>query len=393
MVSRDRSRYDNSGVGSATYKGPLVSTVYNNSWRNNWGRIIDQVPGKDNSLTITKRSCSNPLVSNKYYLTLDGSQFKETRLFPLSFFNNGGSANHLSVPGRPTNAQLGVQLRSVTNPSRPKVDAYAFIFELRELPSLLFGAGLSNLTRVGGNSRKLPLPKQFAKNTIEWHFGWKPLVQDYLKLIDFAYHTQRRMHLLSRMRDEGSVIRKTKLWSGTAVETPNNIVVSNSAPSAFYSTHKCVSRSTTKNVWGYTKWSPSSSFRLNLRDDTFLMKQARGLALGINDSISFATIWQVLPWSWLADWFTDIGSWLTAHRNNVPITCDVIRGCETTSTEEVYVLESSNFGLEPGSHTCTVKLVTKSRFGLSAAFPSFDFDILSASQLNILANLAVLKYR
>jgi hypothetical protein len=96
--------------------------------------------------------------------------------------------------------------------------------------------------------------------------------------------------------------------------------------------------------------------------------------------------WNVLPFSWLADWFGNFGEWLAAHRNDVPAEptgpSNIMTLTETyESWQRTDGFKQAITGAE-GRRILRTKERAQSSGTLSAHLP-----LASARQLSILAAL------
>jgi hypothetical protein len=106
-------------------------------------------------------------------------------------------------------------------------------------------------------------------------------------------------------------------------------------------------------------------------------------------TIDFSTGWELMPWSWLIDWGSNIGAFFAANRNIIPAVLSSTR--LITHTRTVYqqtssVTHSNYWRLNP----FRVSLETKERKAVSIA-PTAHFPFLSGKQLGILGSLAIVK--
>lgn len=210
---------------------------------------------------------------------------------PSSFHTIG---NHTSSP---SDSALAAKLVAMTNPSRPIVDLPTFIYEMKEIPDLL--------RKEGGNwIRKL------GSVNLKYHFGVKPMVNDLIKMVTFQSSVDQRVKELQDLHRSG-LRRKRNLWSNSFVSTGNGAF--------FNSLDKLVSgdinRSHFCQKWGFVEWFPEDP-RLYTSAETLAL--AKKAVFGL--TVDFSTAWNIMPWSWLIDWFGSVGDYLEGKRNIVGAT-------------------------------------------------------------------------
>lgn len=329
-------------------------------------------PGQRNlNFYVSHAWHSSPAIT---YTRPDGQ--KSLKNFPMSLWQTPLALAPLSDPGRSSNADYAVLTVARTNPSRAKVELPVSLFELRELPMLVRNNGLTLIRRIGTNN-------------LRYYFGVLPLMNDLAALLNFAESVKKRAELLKKFRDQGSITRKVHLYSGHVGDYPNTAVQANSTPPTANVTYLLRSRVTMRTVWGYVTWTPSDSFMEMMQTDEAIIQQARTIILGLR--VDFASLWEALPWSWLADWYGNIGDWLQANRHVVPIYPGIPAICETIRTEYNYLSQNNGFGMPPFYHTNTHVTVSKSRSKVSAAFPSANLPLLTPRQALILPSIAAVK--
>jgi hypothetical protein len=115
--------------------------------------------------------------------------------------------------------------------------------------------------------------------------------------------------------------------------------------------------------------------------------------LGIRVDITL--LWELAPWSWLADWFTNIGAFINLN-NDIANDNLVVRYGYLMRTSE-YTRVSTQSGLRAYSSgpaptaSSFYKLVQKERVRATPYGFGFDLTTLSASQIAILASLGLTK--
>lgn len=263
----------------------------------------------------------------------------------------------------------------MTNPSRPHIDLPVAIAELRELPDLV---------KRGGET----VAEKWANNTLQREFGYVPFYKDLLKLFNFKEKVQKRVELLSKFKD-CPMLRKTKLYDSTVQSSlPSDRVVVTAAFGSLTAT--ATSYTTVRRYYGYVTYTPNADMSKLIGDSAALRMKAIEIIGGM--TIDASNLWQAMPWSWLADWFGNLGDYLEAHRNLLPLKAGTPRICKPIETTITLRL-NGNAVTGPLSQTYAIKRTWKSREIISAAFPSADLPLLTQRQVDILGSLYVTKGR
>lgn len=288
------------------------------------------------------------------------------------------SVQHLDLPDLPSPAAAAVHVMNATNPSRPTFDLPVSILELRELPGLIRSTGRTII-------------KTFAKKDLSYEFGLAPLANDLLNLLKFKESVDKQMDILKRFQD-GPVVRKALVGASSAQTTPGTLVNLESR-AKFFINARLDMKTTNATRWGYVTWTPTiPDFRRFFGNDATLLRAiARKIVAGF--TIDYSTAWESIPWSWLIDWFSNIGDYLASKRSLIPVSAGVPSICTTTVTTESYSNRNNDFGWLNGQFTFSKTLITKSRSKNSAALPSAFLPLLTPRQVRILTSLAVLKTR
>lgn len=374
-MSRIRTRLKGGAGGSAKVWvfGDQVVDSQNPEGAFSRDRCEDVFGARNSAFSVDKYSAEGASYSVEYKDPIWRYELKGW--VPQGFQNLGMYPQHLSDGSMPSMPYLAVQLLAATNPSRPVMDLPVSLLELRELPQLV--------QSLGNN-----LIKRWAKGTLMREFGWTPLASDFNALMGFAKSTSNRMELLTKL-SKGPMTRKVGLYSHSIIG-PRSIVEVNSSPPSMGVT---VSRQsvTTINAWGYVTWSPiTSEFEKIQKYDPGFKFLSRKIVLGA--TVDASTLWNALPWSWLADWFGNIGDYLQANRNLVPVVPDTPAICVKTQTVTTTAIDSARFAKQ-GELPSKFVRVTKERHKASGSMPSAHLPLLTQRQVNILASLAVLRLR
>jgi hypothetical protein len=184
------------------------------------------------------------------------------------------------------------------NPNKPDVDVLVNLFETRDFPKML-----QQLGRV--LARKIKA-SDVAGGYLAYAFGWAPLISDLRKLVKLQQLTEKRMRDLTAA-SKGSRLRR-KL--GTSYPTrpgpaPYSISWLNAPPSV----RGIITYDEELRVWATARLKLLTALP---RDHSEFQELAKKLVTGSHMSAS--TLWEAFPWSWLMDYFLNIGDILEAQR-------------------------------------------------------------------------------
>lgn len=185
-------------------------------------------------------------------------------------------------------------------PAAPLVDLAVFIAELRDLPDLL-KARLRDIRTI-------------SDFYLAVQFGWKPLLSDILKLLEFGVKVEKSIAFL--LRNNGKPIRRrVKVLSDHHTETIREyenligVAINWAAQLPGYRGSSGFARSALliyeRDIWF------SGEFIFYIDDIALPGTIARLYSRLLGLKITPAVVWRALPWSWLADWFSNVGDVLS----------------------------------------------------------------------------------
>lgn len=211
------------------------------------------------------------------------------------------------------------------NKYKPKLEAVnlpLILYELKDLPGQLkeTSKGFHDVYRaLGGRPGNLMAPTGVASQFLNYQFGWVPFLKDMLDVYNLQHTLKKQMH--QNRRDNNKVVRRR----GT-IYTKNNLV-SHYGPTYGPEVYPGLPGGMYRDVWypangryqigssyytlrEWDKVSFSGAFKYNIpqliRDDDAYhstMSALRALGVRVNPSL----IWKAMPWSWLVDWFSNLG--------------------------------------------------------------------------------------
>jgi len=297
--------------------------------------------------------------------------------------------NTLPSPGAIATAVL-----AKSNPSKPYVSVPNFLYELKDLPGMIRDIG-----RIKLGQRSTYGAKELANHSLAAQMGWAPLIGDLRKLLDFQSQVDRTIVDLDNLFNKNEGLHRTVgksrpptakgggrsgLWSQVLNSTSNVTV-----ESAIGIPIQCrLDVQTTVECWGSTRWTsiakPGTDF-----SSKKLAAMARLLVFGLN--INSKTVWDAFPWTWLIDWFVNVGDYLQANTNVIPVVsstpCIMTHEKTVTTWTRIDGYQSDIAGAT-GSTTIESKSRTIAVPTISATIP-----FLSGRQLSILGALAIQRFR
>jgi hypothetical protein len=194
----------------------------------------------------------------------------------------------------------GATAYSRLKPTKPVTSGLNAIYELREVPDMLRQRFLSSgLAGIGNYWLALK-------------FGWEPLLRDIRSLVEFQRKAEKKLKWL--LEHNGKPVRQRV----TLLDTSTNPVVG--AKTANYGALQPVlvtqyyaqQPTFVRKDWSSERVWASGRFRFWLPDgprDIAWTRRMLGRLYGLTPSPQ--VIYNMIPWSWLADWFTNAGDCLS----------------------------------------------------------------------------------
>jgi hypothetical protein len=176
------------------------------------------------------------------------------------------------------------------------MDIPLFLFELKDLPRMLRGLG----DVLSGRSK----PRDVPGGYLAYQFGWGPLLSDLGKLADFAKLFADAQNALTNAANGGRVShslggKSSPGSAGTfsyALGSDGNYVLGTIS-------------GTSVEGWCTARTFLNEPLPIPVYErEMFILRTALGL------NASAATIWNAIPWSWLLDYFFNIGLLMEARR-------------------------------------------------------------------------------
>ncbi len=380
MPARNRSRTSGWSTGTRDVYGSLSITTNPTPEISESCADFYGPPFGINALTLIKRKTTGGFLNGsgggKSYDNL------ETYARTTGLIDAPASVQcHTNVSGFATKAA------ALSNPSRPQINLIQSIGELKDVPRMLRHAGrYLNGTAFKHGNNGLSAAKEVAAENLAIQFGWAPIISDLAKLAKFEESFTRRTRELQRLSSGRGLTRRIKLYNFgyEAESTASGYAWSNDGV-FIYVTYK---RSVKTKSWSVVRWKPTSEIKLIPGSE-----EHRRKLLGLTPSAIPDAAWELLPWSFLVDYFTNVGDYISLTNNHLLAQCQ--GGSIMTTKRQVTSWDPTSTG--SGTFTVSggsIERVTK----LRRAFTPFDFSpisgsfpILSGKQLSILSSLIALR--
>jgi len=173
--------------------------------------------------------------------------------------------------------------------------------------------------------------KASAQTWLEYRYGWTPIILD-AKAIAKEVHKLREPYEKSRLVARASIDLGAKL---TKVQC-SGALPGNCGGEYTYTAHKHV---LVHSGVIYEQSAQTSNQRLKK-------------VLGLRDQDAPITVWELVPWSFVVDWFVNVGEWIQAVTPNPSVT---VKGSWTTTVtrtrDEVGPIRASLYVATPPATT------------------------------------------
>jgi len=352
------------------YKAGVSSTTpsYETHWFERSICEEDVLPGDGNYFNVRHLK-----TLGKWFTGVDGNG-RFDQWVPTAFRNPTQYTGHATVSGRPSNSALATELLAKTNPSRANVDIPVFIAELKDLPDLV---------RKSGGS----LIRQCADANLRYQFGLRPLIGDLTSMLNWSQLVDNRVKELEALHS-GGLRRKRTLFSGVGLSSNSFIP----AESGFASCNYRSNTITRERDWGFVRWYPDELIPLPKGNEK-IRSQARRAVFGL--TIDAVTAWELIPFSWLIDWYSSVGDYLQSKRNIVgahpgPVLIMQERNSTLQFTRTAYDTSGGKTGKFAPEVIYKTNL-EKTRWRIASPSITAKLPFLSGRQLSILGSLAILQ--
>lgn len=299
----------------------------------------------------------------------------------------------------PSDLDLATSALSHSNPNKSDMSLPNSLFELRELPSLIKNSGEIAIDII----KRAVTKRTLATANLSLQFGVMPMVMDALALANVAKGVNRRLQNMQNLNKHGSINKKKMLGVYKESGSWYNVHESNRTFLAGDTDWNVVAE-----VWGISKWAlnPASTgsplysdhsdaatnFINELTSGRYGVEQINALRHSIGlMSYSLSDLWNILPWSWLIDYFANIGEVVDANDNSLglePIALAICRKYTADKSHPEIISASGNSRCTAGK----VHVVAKTRMPVSISSAQQNIHLkrrlISPNQAGILASIA-----
>lgn len=382
FATRRRSRSRHILAGSATWHGVgslgPIDTSYDEY------EVVDDVVGN--------RYGNNPFYHYRstgvnWYGNGVSGPLPDFRWSYFEFASVGTPADRPPTTPIPSDSDALQMAFTRQNPNTPVTDVPVFLIELRDLPRMLESAG--DFLRFSQSLSKLEkdalwdIPYQAADKFLGYEFGIKPLVRDLRNMVNFVNLVQKKYDELNLLYSKAGVgqSKSSTVYTDTASGSPGDYYLTGLYQETNYFRFIVETR---RKKWVSMKWFPLDPPPEN---DAGKLALALTLVYGLN--ISFSTLWEATPWSWLVDWFTNFGNFLNSRRNVIPVSAEgscLMQQTSTGWTSAQRLDGSGGYPTFPKGGSVLEQIRTPGA-GPVGASVTRDLAFLSAEQLSILVSL------
>nr|UJQ85335.1 MAG: putative maturation protein [Leviviridae sp.] len=363
-------------------------------------RCVDVVDGTRNDHPLTITHLSAPFISPVYGDSghpAGSAGYRFARDYICQLYRGFPTPSHLAY-SIPSEAADATTLKARTNPSRPYVNVPLIIGEMKDLPGLLKYLGHDLI-----KSKKTI--KNFHNHVgdafMSGIYGIAPMISDGLKMTDFQKRVQKRTNELERLYSNGGLRRRVTLHKVVTKGAKSTVTVEGQL-----ATLKAVRQDVmVVERWGTIRWLPDELPPSRPSEDKYA-QQAQDVLLGLgrhwssgrlarNDGWSdMSDLWNLMPWSWMVDWFSNAGDFIDSKRNTIPASSSRINIMTKTTTTRSYIRHQGidSFGYFNGGGASFVR-ETKVRSQQNGTALAASFPFLSGSQMSILGALAMQRLR
>lgn len=281
---------------------------YGHAGVNEWGSCTDYVMpvpyDEDHTLSIVKNQ-AGPMFFTGTDVHPTNGRFRVNSAYSKPYLNE-----RLYCPTLPSVDWGYWKTKALANmdPGKPVVDLPLFLFEFKDFPRML-----RDLGRIKSGAVK---PKDVPDQVLAYNFGWAPLVSDLMNLLGLQKATSDRMRYLQNLAKKKPVRRRLtpKGGSETSVTTLSDLTDSDYFIGPCFKATRTLVHSV--NVWYAANAELVDPLPNDPNDLRFMsFRQVTGL------TVQPERLWNFVPWTWLIDYFVNVGDYMSAWGGNTRLRC------------------------------------------------------------------------
>ena len=271
-----------------------------------------------------------------------------------------------------------------TNPSRPVVTIPTLVQDFIDIPKQI-----RDLGKLLASPRSQANAKGVANQFLSWKFGWLPLFDDLHQLLDLQASIIKRNKELHALYSGKGLKRRLKFDDTTGNSEGVEVYYFKNDGVTTSQMNVLVDNVCKKRSWATITWYPTTPPPYH-PDDAKWNDLSRRLVLGFTPEGMAKGLWDVIPWTWLLGWFTNVGKYTLAYSNTVPAShskaCFMSEVVSTSKIKSIVPIGTTEFSVVgSGSRTYS----SKTRIVSGALTPGFNMPYLDMSRLSVLSALAI----
>lgn len=350
------------------------------------------------------------LIKATYTPTSPDREYSYTGVFTPGWFPPSGWTSTVNLPYLCTETGLGNSDGTNTwgdpssygatawkryRPGRSGADLGVFLGEAKDIPRMLrtTAKGFSDAYRRQFGRSPKASAKKAADHWLNTQFGWLPFLSDMRKFYK-TWHTSDKM-LKQLVKDNGQWIKR----GGTIVTDESQSLYSSNdktcnhrpALQALYFVGNKSNAGTSRiTLVQRSKVWFEARFRYYIPDIQDVIWSKRALAHLYGLDVNPCLLWELTPWSWLVDWFSNVGDVIsnldTGFITNLAAKYAYVMG----TTEKCYrVTSTANFLQGPHTVTWDFSLMRKARVAANPFGFNLTWSALTPRQWSILSALGI----
>lgn len=286
-------------------------------------------------------------------------------------------------------------------PGQPLANVGQTLVELREVPKLIPSFLKGDFKGIPRRAmRALASFRQLGSLYLNYQFGWKPFVSDLRKMHNLTMTIDAELDRLRR--NNGRNLKRERVLRDTTDVTESSVSIDRAFgylyPYPILNISSGLSTKTTVTVSKEKIWF-EGLFRYWVPNIGTLEWEARATRALFGAEVTPSLLWEVMPWSWLIDWFSNAGDVISnmsanAVDNLVSRYAYVMRHLSVSTTETINTTWAGRTSApiyQGGSTSSVMSSLFESKartVGTPYGF-GLTFDGLSGYQQSILAALAI----